>query len=109
MLDEFLQSIGYQESQITKIHKIYPSHQYSESTLLYNLKNLYQYFSKNGITEKEFIEITITIPNIIMRSIENIKIQIQELNSLGFHKLDIIEISGPNPLRNSKDPFFCKG
>ena len=112
MLDEFLDSIGFTEEQIAHIQKIYPSSLYSESSIIYNLKSIYYFFKRNGVTNQDFVSITMTIPNIIMESIENIKIKIQEFNDLGFNKLDfyhmlkaypyILEI-GSNKINNRMD------
>ena len=92
MIEEYLQSIGYNDEQILSIRKTFPSFKYSEATILYNFKNMYQYFKKNGIEGEEFIKITMITPNIIMESIENIKNRIQELISLGFRKTDVFQM-----------------
>ena len=88
MLEEFLLSIGYDDLQIDMLFKIYPKSKYSEATLLYNFKNLYHYFRRNGFDNGDFINLTITRPDIILESIENIRVKVDELNSIGFHKLD---------------------
>ena len=92
MLEEFLESLGFSQEQIKIIQKIYPTSRYTESTLLYNFKNLYHYFRRNGIDHKEFISVIMTTPNIIIDSLETIKIRIEELNSFGFHKLDVFSM-----------------
>ena len=90
MFDEYLQDIGYSKDQINIIHNF--SSGYSSSTLLYNIKNLYNYLKENNITDNEFINITITYPSILLESIDNIKLKLYELNTLGFNKLDCINI-----------------
>ena len=92
MLDEYLNTLGYSKEQIKTIHNIFPSSRYSESTLLYNIKNLYNYLQNNDVTKKEFIYITMTTPNIISESIENIKLRIEDLKSLGFNKINSFKI-----------------
>ena len=92
MLEEYMLDIGYSNNQIKIIKNIYPTSLYSCSTILYNLKNLYNYFHKNGINNKEFIYITVTTPNIISESIENIKQKIFELNEFGFNKFESFDI-----------------
>ena len=88
MLEEFLLSIGYEDNEINTILKIYPKSKYSEATLLYNFKNLYHFFKRNGFDNGDFIRITVTKPDILLESIEDIKDKIEELNAIGFHKLD---------------------
>ena len=77
MLEEYMLDLGYSTDQIKIIRNTYPKRVYSESTLLFNLKNLYNFLRRNGVLNKEFIKITITTPNIINESIENIKLKIE--------------------------------
>lgn len=92
MLDEYLENLNYSEEQINIIHNFYPTSTYSSSALLYNLKNLYNFLHRNGVSNKEFINITITTPNILLESIEDIKLKIYELSTMGFNKLDAFNI-----------------
>ena len=89
MFEEYLLDIGYTEEQINIIRN-YSS--YSSSTLLYNIKILYNFFKENNITNNEFINITVTNPSIILESIDNIKLKLYELSTFGFNKLDSINI-----------------
>ena len=88
MLDEYMNIIGYTDEEISLIKKSYPISNFTESTLLYNIKNIVNYFRRNGLENKDIVYITVTIPNIICISTETIKIRILDLNSLGFNKLD---------------------
>ena len=66
MLDEYLTELTFSKDQIKTIHNIFPPSRYSESTLLYNIKNLYTYLNENNINKKEFIYIIMTIQLIMM-------------------------------------------
>ena len=46
MLDEYLENIGYSNKQTSFFKKTYPISSYSESTLLYNFKTIYNFFKK---------------------------------------------------------------
>ena len=92
MLEEYMLGIGFSEEEIPIIRTIYPANIYTESTLLFNFKNLYNFFRRNGIDNQSFHTIVMTIPSIISTSIENIKIRIQDLNNFGFNKLDSFKI-----------------
>ena len=115
MFDEYLLDIGYSKDQISIIRNF---SNYSSSTLLYNIKNLYNYLKENNITNNEFINITITNPSIILESIDNIKLKLYELNTLGFNKLNsfyilktypyILEISF-DKIRNRLNKFVELG
>ena len=50
MFDEYLLDIGYTKEQINIIHNFSG---YSSSTLLYNIKNLYNFLKQNNITDNE--------------------------------------------------------
>ena len=41
MLDEYMEIIGFNTEQIKILKNTYPSLRYTESTLLYNIKNLH--------------------------------------------------------------------
>jgi len=41
MLDEYMISMGFNDKEIFLIKKAYPINKYAESTILYNLKNIY--------------------------------------------------------------------
>ena len=90
MFDEYLLDIGYSKDQISIIRNFHSL--YSSSTLLYNIKSLYNFFKENNISNTEFINITMTYPAIILESIDNIKLKLYELNTLGFNKLNSINI-----------------
>ncbi len=89
MFDEYLLDIGYTKEQINVIRNF---SNYSSSTLLYNIKNLYNFLKQNNINNNEFINITLTNPSIILESIDNIKLKLYELNTFGFNKLNSINI-----------------
>ena len=85
MLDEYMLGIGYSSFEVDTIKNIYPISKYSESTTLYNLKNLYNYLKNNNISNEDFVFITMTVPSVIIESIENIKIKVfNEVLSLYF-------------------------
>ena len=92
MLEEYMLDIGYSEDQINIIKNVYPTFRYSSSTTLYNIKSLYNFFRRNGLSNEEFIYVTTTSPSIISESIENIKLKIIELNTFGFNKIDSFNI-----------------
>ena len=92
MLEEYLLDIGYSEKDIKKINKFFPKKFYSEATILYNFRNLERFFRRNHINHKEFIFITLTVPNILNLGIENINSRIKSLASLGFNKIDFFSI-----------------
>lgn len=92
MLDEFLLEVGYDDEQFGLIKNSYPLSKYNESTLLYNIRRLYTFFIKNGVSNEGFINITLTTPNVICISIENIKNRISDLNTLGFNKIDCFKL-----------------
>ena len=92
MLEEYLLDIGYSEKDIKKINKFFPKKFYSEATILYNFRNLERFFRRNHINHKEFIFITLTVPNILNLGIENINSKIKSLASLGFNKIDFFSI-----------------
>ena len=92
MLDEYLENIGYSNKQTSFLKKTYPISSYSESTLLYNFKTIYNFFKKNNVDNESFIYITTTVPNIICESIENIKNKIYYFYLLGFNKLEFFFI-----------------
>ena len=74
MLEDFLYGIGFSEKDINTVLKMIPKTMVSEATLLYNFKNLYHYFKRNGINNESFKSIIMTTPNLVLESIENIKI-----------------------------------
>ena len=90
MLEEYMTDIGYTNDEINIIRNTFIN--YSSSTILYNLKNMYNFFRRSGVNNKEFIYITTTSPNILLESIENIKQKILELNSFGFTKISSFNI-----------------
>ena len=58
MLDEYMNVIGYTDEEISLIKKAYPINTYTESTLLYNIKNIVNYFRRNSLDNKDIIHIT---------------------------------------------------
>lgn len=92
MLDELMINMGYSIDQIHMILNSYPISNSSESTLLYNFKNLTNYFHRNGLSNEDIIYITTVSPNIIVSSIENIKTRVSELDSIGFNKLECFKM-----------------
>ena len=85
-------TLGIYDKGINIISNFYITNSINSSTLLFNTKNLYNFLRRNGFSNKEFINITITNPSIILESIESIKQKLYELNSLGFNKLETINI-----------------
>ena len=66
-------NIGYTDEQIELIINSYPLNTYTESTLLFNIKNMINFFHRNGLNNEDIIKITSTIPNLLVISTENIK------------------------------------
>jgi len=92
MFEEYLLKFGYTDEQIMMLKKTYPIKRYAEATLLYNIKNITNYFKKSGLNNSDIIYITMAIPNIICSSIEDLKIKIDDLVSLGFKRLMVINL-----------------
>ena len=88
MFEDYLLDIGYTKQQINTIR----NYNSNTSTLLYSIKNLYSFLKQYNINNKEFIDITMTNPSIILESIDNIKLKLYELSTFGFNKLDSINI-----------------
>ena len=88
MLEEYMMTIGYTEEQRELIINSYPLNTYTESTLLFNVKNMINFLRRNGLTNEDIVSITSTIPNLLVISSENIKNRVKELINLGFNKLD---------------------
>ncbi len=88
MLEEYMKNIGYTDEQKELIINSYPLNTYTESTLLFNIKNMINFFHRNGLTNEDIISITSTIPNLLVISSENVKNRVKELLNLGFNKLD---------------------
>ena len=88
MLEEYMMNIGYTDEQIELIINSYPLNTYTESTLLFNIKNMINFFHRNGLNNEDIIKITSTIPNLLVISTENIKNRVKELITLGFNKLE---------------------
>ena len=64
MLEEYMLDLGYNTDQIKIIQNTYPKRVYSESTLLFNLKNLYNFLRRNGVLNKEFIILIALFPHL---------------------------------------------
>ena len=92
MLDEYMKNLGYQEEEMEFILSSYQLSKETESTLLYKIKSLVNYLHRNGLDNAAIINITTTIPNIIVESIENIKVRINELLGFGFNKLEVFKM-----------------
>ena len=92
MLEEFLRNIGYNDDEMDLILSAYPVRNYTESTLLYTMKNLVNFLHRNGISNNSIIYITTTTPNIIFMSIENIKERIKDLFNYGFNKVEVFQM-----------------
>lgn len=97
MLDEYMRGIGFSDLDITIIKNTYPLNSYQESTLLYNLKVLYNYFSKNNFNNSDFINLTLTTPVIISKSIEDIKKIISLFLDLKFNRMEAFYIIKTKP------------
>ena len=78
MLEEYMMNIGYTEEQRELIVNSYPLNTYTESTLLFNIKNMINFFHRNGLNNEDIIKITSTIPNLLVISTENIKNRVKE-------------------------------
>lgn len=92
MLEEYMINMGYSTQEIELIKNSYPINSTSDSTLLYNMKNLVNYLHRNTINNDGIIRITTTIPGIITRSIEDIKASVDELTKLSFTKIQIFSM-----------------
>ena len=88
MLEEYMMNIGYTDEQKELILNSYPLNAYTESTLLFNIKNMINFFHRNGLSNEDIINITCTIPNLLIISSENIKNRVKELINIGFNKLE---------------------
>ena len=89
MLDEYMKEIGYSTDEIELIEDSYPLKSFSESTLLYCMKNLVNYLHRNTFDNFDIITLTTTIPQIISMSIEEIKIKITEFMDHNISKINI--------------------
>ena len=92
MLEDYLFGIGFDDSEINTIQKMLPKTMVSESTLLYNIKNLYHYFKRNGIDNNSFKSIILITPNLLLESIENIKTKLDYFNELGFNRISFFSM-----------------
>ena len=88
MLEEYMINIGYSDEQRELITNSYPLNTYTESTLLFNVKNIINFFHRNGLTNEDIVNITSTIPNLLVISSENIKNRVKELINIGFNKIE---------------------
>lgn len=88
MLEEYMMNIGYTDEQKELILNSYPLNAYTKSTLLFNIKNMINFFHRNGLSNEDIINITCTIPNLLIISSENIKNRVKELINIGFNKLE---------------------
>lgn len=88
MLEEYMMNIGYTDEQKELILNSYPLNVYTKSTLLFNIKNMINFFHRNGLSNEDIINITCTIPNLLIISSENIKNRVKELINIGFNKLE---------------------
>lgn len=92
MLDEYMSDVGYSKDEIKLIKASYLLKDYKKSDILYNLKNIFNYFHSNNIENKDIIHMTMITPSLICTSIENIKKKVLELNEFGFNKLEIFNL-----------------
>ena len=97
MLDDYMLAFGYSSEQIKLIKSSYFLKNRSDSDILYNFKSINSYFSRNGLSNEDIINITITIPNIICTSLENIKVRVFELSNYSLNKIDIFELINKYP------------
>ena len=97
MLDDYMVAFGYSSEQIKLIKSSYFLKNRSDSDILYNFKSINSYFSRNGLSNEDIINITITIPNIICTSLENIKVRVFELSNYSLNKIDIFELINKYP------------
>lgn len=89
MFLEYLEDLNYSEVEVKKLVKSISINPLTESSLLYNFKSVYKFFSSNGISNEDFKNITLTIPFIMSTSLENIKSIIREYKTLGFNNTNI--------------------
>ena len=87
-----MKNIGYRDGEIDFIRSSYPIHNYDEATLLYLIKNLVLYFQRNTLENEDIIHITTKVPNVITMSIENIKMQVNELSIYDFNKVEVFQM-----------------
>ena len=92
MLDEYMDSIGFNSSEISFIKSSYFQPMYSENSLLYNLKKLVDYFHRNHLKNDDIIFVIKSIPEVISMSLENIKSRVFELTTIGFSKYQVFNI-----------------
>ncbi len=92
MLDDYLTEIGFNKSDISYIKSIYFQSSYDETSLLYNFRNIVNYFHKNGLSNVDIINIIKFIPELVITSLENIKIRVRDLNNIGFNRLQVFKI-----------------
>ena len=97
MLEEYMINIGYNEDQFSFISKSYPLNTLTESTLLFNIKNIVNFFHRNGLSNEDIVRITCTIPTLIVTSTENIKTRVRELINIGFNKLEAYKMISNYP------------
>ena len=92
MLDEYMSNIGYTEEEKEMLKKTYRMTSYKNSDILYNFKNLVNYFHKSGFNNKDIKKITLIFPKITYTSTDTIKQKIKELNEFGINKIDTFNI-----------------
>ena len=92
MLEDYMISIGFSTDDIAFIRSTYFQPVYSENSILYNFKNIVNYFHRNQLSNDDIIFIVRSKPEIINTSIENIKLKIDELSSMGFNKTQIFRM-----------------
>ena len=92
MLDEYMDSIGFNSSEISFIKSSYFQPMYSENSILFNLKKLVDYFHRNHLKNDDIIFIVKSIPEVISMSLENIKSRVFELITMGFSKYQVYNI-----------------
>lgn len=92
MLDDYLTGIGFKKTDISYIKSIHFQSVYDENSLLYNIRNIVNYFHRNGLNNEDIICIIRFIPELASSSLENIKIRVKELNDIGFNRLQVFNI-----------------
>lgn len=92
MLDEYMISLGFNSNQIKIIKQSYKLSGNSDSNILFNLRNISNFFHENNINNDDLIKIISTIPSIVSMSVENIKLRVNELTNFGFTKNETFNI-----------------
>ena len=89
MLENYLLKIGFTVDQISFLNNSYKLRNLSESNILNNYKKTCSLLHKYNLDNKEIINITMIIPDILYSSYDLLKNNIDGLIKYGFNKLEI--------------------